>query len=103
MDSRLGQTWPGFLAMEIPLAGANQATAGITGAAVMIRGSDPVGYAQDTLRSWLGDAQSQPQVVAGQGDTPAPGLLEKIGWTTGGVVLGLLILAFGLWALVKDA
>jgi hypothetical protein len=91
---------PMFLNAEWPYV--NALTSGVTGQPPSaVYGTDPVDYARDTLSAW--DEQAAANLIPRY--RAAPGTLPSFlpsGKSVAGFLVALLVLAFGLWVLVKQ-
>lgn len=89
-----------FLGVELP--NANALTQGIVGdGQATMRGTDPAGYVRETLADYLGQNEAMVPGISG----PTQGLTDSLGKVGRGAafsLLGLVVLAFGLWVMVKQ-
>jgi hypothetical protein len=104
------RAWPGLDFMTID-SGINPFVASYEGAPYMLRGTDPASYSRDAVGWWQSlrspapaPETNSPGIMPASWSFGLPGTdaLKAVGIGAAGVLLALLVVAFGLLVLVKS-
>jgi hypothetical protein len=102
------RAWAGldFLTIE---SGINPLVASYEGAPYMLRGTDPTQYAQTATAWWRSLGTPEPDTPTNTSAMPASwsfgspsAMLKSVGIGAAGILLALIVVAFGLFVLVKS-
>ena len=112
MPDKTFVSWPGPLFSETRLPYSNALTAGISGDAATLRGTDPAPYAQDVAGQWMGvgekDAGAMATDPAVTPATPAGfsllhplDSLKRAGVLVAGVLIGGALVVLGAYTFTR--
>lgn len=102
MNSPTVRQWPGHLFTTYDLPGSNALAAGLSAQPITLRGTDHPSYGRAVVNAWLPrTADASTASAAAPTSADLLGVGDKIVRTAGVVLLGVVLIALGAWAIVK--